>query len=289
MNYTLKNDVLTVTLCDHGAEIISVKRGDCEYIWQADPTYWKGKAPLLFPVCGRLFGFKYTYEGKTYDLGNHGFARSMDYEVISTSEHGITFQLDANEETRACYPFEFRLTVSYTLTGNKISSHVEIKNMGDKTLPATFGCHPGFNVPLSGGSFEDYYLEFAKDCTPNELLFTPTCFNTGKKKVMPLADGRKIPLRHSLFDIDAVFMDRITDTVTLKSDKSERYVTYKYAGFPYLGIWHKPQSDAPYVCIEPWCGLPSYDGVTDDIMDRSDMYHILAGRQQDFDYELIFG
>jgi galactose mutarotase-like enzyme len=289
MNYTLKNDILTVTLCDHGAEIISVKRGDCEYIWQADPTYWTGKAPLLFPVCGRLFGFKYTYEGKTYDLGNHGFARRMDYDVVSVSDNSITFALDANNETRACYPFEFRLTVSYTLEGDKISSHVEIKNTGDKTLPATFGCHPGFNVPLSGGSFDDYYLEFSKDCTPNELIFTPTCFNTGKKKVYPLVEGRKLPLRHSLFDVDAVFMDRIADTVTLKSDKSERYVTYKYAGFPYLGIWHKPQSDAPYVCIEPWCGLPSYDGVTDDIMERSDMYHILAGRKQDFNYELIFG
>ena len=289
MNYILKNDILTVTLCDRGAEMISVKRGDCEYIWQADPTYWAGKAPLLFPVCGRLFGFKYTYEGKTYDLGNHGFARHMDYEVVSATDNSITFRLDANDETRACYPFEFSLTVSYTLVGNKVSSHVEIANKGDKTLPATFGCHPGFNVPLDGGRFEDYYLEFGKDCTPNELVFTTTCFNTGKKKVHPLEDSRKLRLDHHIFDIDALFMDRIADSVTLKSDSSERYVTYISGGFPYLGIWHKPQSDAPYVCIEPWCGLPSYDGVTDDIMDRSDMYHILAGKHQDFDYELIFG
>jgi galactose mutarotase-like enzyme len=289
MNYILKNDILTVTLCSHGAEIVSVKRGDCEYIWQADPAYWTGKAPLLFPVCGRLFGFKYTYEGKTYDLGNHGFARFMEFCAVSVTDDTVVFSLKANDETRACYPFEFELVVSYTLTGDKLSSHVSIKNTGDKTLPATFGCHPGFNVPLSGGNFDDYYIEFGKDCTPNQLLFTDTCFNTGKKKVYPLTDSRKLALKHSLFDIDAVFWDRIADSVTLKSDKSDRYVTYKYAGFPYLGIWHKPQSDAPYVCIEPWCGLPSYDGVTDDIMDRSDMYHILSGKSQDFDYELIFG
>ena len=289
MNYTLKNDILTVTLCDHGAEMISVKRQDCEYIWQADPAYWTGRAPVLFPICGRFFETKYTHEGKTYEMGTHGFARSSDFEVVSLSNDSITFRLEANDRTRQSYPFEFQLTVSYTIAGDKINAHAEILNTGDKPLPATFGCHPGFNVPLDGGSFEDYYLEFANDCTPNELLFSTTCFNTGKKKAYPLVDGKKIPLRHSLFDIDGVFWDRICDTVTLKSNKSDRYVTYKYAGFPYLGIWHKPQSDAPYVCIEPWCGLPSYDGVVDDIMDKNDMYHILAGKAQCFDYELTFG
>ena len=289
MNYILKNDLLEVTLSDHGAEIISVKRGSCEYIWQADPAYWAGQAPLLFPVCGRLFGFKYTYEGKTYEMGTHGFARSSVFEVVSISDDSITFSLDANDETRAYYPFEFRFTVSYTLTGNALSSQIKITNTGNKTLPATFGCHPGFNVPLEGGNFEDYYLEFSKDCTPNELMFTDTCFNTGKKRAYPLIDSRKLPLKHSLFDIDGVFMDRIPDSVTLKSDLSKRSVTFKYPDFPYIGLWHKPQSDAPYVCIEPWCGLPSYDGVVEDIMNRNDMYHILSGKTQTFNYELFFG
>ncbi len=289
MNYILKNDILTVTLCSHGAEIVSVKRGDCEYIWQADPAYWTGKAPLLFPVCGRLFGFKYTYEGKTYDLGNHGFARFMEFCAVSVTDDTVVFSLKANDETRACYPFEFELVVSYTLTGDKLSSHVSIKNTGDKTLPATFGCHPGFNVPLDGGSFEDYYLEFGKPCSPDQIEISPRGLFTGKKTAYRLQNGTVLPLSHKLFEVDGIFLSRMDSTVTLKSNKSTRSVTLQYPDMPYLGVWHSAKSEAPFVCIEPWCGLPGYDGEMEDINTRHDMFHILPGKTQVAQFKMTFG
>ena len=289
MIYTLKNNILTVEIDSFGAQIMSVKRGNCEYIWQGDPEYWTGRTPILFPICGRLFGGKYTCEGKEYEMNLHGFARNSELEVISANDTEIVFGLCENETTLAMYPFAFNLTVAYRLEGDKVSSHIEIKNTGDKLLPATFGAHPGFNVPLDGGNFEDYYLEFCEDCTPDELMFSDTCFNTGLKKAYPLKDSKILPLRHSLFNVDAIFMDRIAPSATLKSDKSERYVTMKYAGMPYLGIWHKPRSEAPYVCIEPWCGLPSFDGRVDDMATKSDMFHIEAGKSKTVTYEIIFG
>ncbi len=289
MIYTLKNDILTVEISTRAAEIMSVKRGDCEYMWQGNPEFWASRAPVLFPICGRFFTTQYTYKGKTYDMGTHGFARLSEFDVQSVSDTSIVLTLAANDETRACYPFEFLLTVSYTLEGDKVSSTATIKNTGKETLPATFGAHPGFNVPLDGGSFEDYYIEFGEDCTPNELVFSDTCFNTGIKRAYPLENSRKLPLRHSLFNIDAIFMDRIADSATLKSDKSERFVTMRYAGMPYLGLWHKPQTQAPYVCIEPWCGLPSYDGKVDDLATKNDLFRIEEGKQQSVSYEIIFG
>ncbi len=288
MIYTLKNDKLKVEISSLGAQIMSVSDGECEYIWQGDERYWANRTPLVFPVCGRFFTGKYTYEGKEYEMGCHGFARSSEFEVEEASDSKIVFSLKENETTLAQYPFAFKLTVSYELEGNTVSSVANIKNTGNTTLPATFGAHPGFNVPLDNGSFEDWYVEFSEDCTPNELVQSPTCFLTGKKKAYGIENSRIIRLRHSLFDIDSIFFDKVAPSATLKSDKSGHSVTLNYAGMPYLGLWHKPRSDAPYICIEPWCGLPSYDGQVDDLSTKHDLFHILPNKEQSIKYQMIF-
>ena len=289
MIYNLKNNEISVNISDMGAEVVSVKRGDCEYIWQGDPAYWTGHAPILFPICGRLFGNTYTYGDREYTMNLHGFARKSVFDVAERDDTHIVLKLTQNEQTLEVYPFDFELTVTYVLDGKSLNSYINIKNTGDKILPATFGAHPGFNVPLDSGRFEDWYVEFGEDCTPNELIFSDTCFNTGKKRAYELVDSRILPLRHSLFDIDGVFLDRIASSATLKSDVSERYVTLVYPDMPYIGFWHKPQSEAPYVCIEPWCGLPTYDGAHERIDEKNDMFHILSGREKTVNYTLIFG
>lgn len=291
MLYILKNDQLSVTISSRGAETVSIKcAGDCEYIWQGDEKYWTGQSPLLFPICGRLFGGKYTYLGKEYSMIHHGFARRSEFEAVSVSDTCAVLRLRANEETFAEYPFDFEFTVTYTLNGARLDCKHEIKNTGKDILPAVFGAHPGFNVPLCGESdFSDWYLEFGEECSPDELVFSETCFNTGYKKALPLVNGKILPLRHSLFDIDGVFMSRMASSVTLKSDKCDRYVRLEYADMPYLGIWHAPRSDAPYVCIEPWCGLPAFDGKVDDMATKNDMFRIPAGSSKTVGYSMIFG
>jgi galactose mutarotase-like enzyme len=110
MIYTLKNQELTVQLTDAGAEIVSVRRGDaCEYIWQGDPAYWSGRTPLMFPICGRLYEGRYTHNGKTYEMGKHGFAKLMEFEGKQTSDTSVTLTLTDSDETRAVYPFAFSL------------------------------------------------------------------------------------------------------------------------------------------------------------------------------------
>ena len=290
MLFTLKSKELTVTLNDLGAEIVSAKCAeDCEYMWQGDPEYWAGRAPILFPICGRLFGGHYTYEGKEYEMNIHGFARHSTFEAKQTDDCNITFTLYSSEETKKIYPFDFELTVKYALCGNKLSSSITVKNTSDKVLPAAIGLHPGFNVPLDSGNFEDWYLEFDKTCSPDELVFTDTCFMTGKKKAYPLVDGKILPLRHSLFDIDAIFLSNTDNKVTLRSDKSDRYINFSFPEFRYLGVWHKPRTQAPYVCIEPWCGLPTFDGEIDDFSQKCDMFRLIPNDTKTLDYSIIFG
>ena len=285
---TLKNKILTVEVSTDGAQLMSAKANGGEYMWQGNPEFWTGRAPLLFPICGRLFEGKYTYEGKEYALDRHGFARKCAFDVVSATDERVVLSLRSNEQTRKQYPFDFELLVSYELRGNTLISDVVMNNMGDKPLIATFGAHPAFNVPLDTGSFDDWYIEFSEDCTPAQLVFTDTYMNTGKKKIYPIVDSRKLPLSHSLFNPDAIFLDRVASAATLKSDLSERSVTMRYPQMPYLGLWHTPASEAPFVCIEPWCGLPSFDGQIEAFETRSDMFHVLPERSKKITYEISF-
>ncbi len=288
--FVLKNEELVVTFSTHGAEMISVKRGDCEYIWQGDPTYWKGKAPMLFPICGRLYGGKYTYGGTVFELPNHGFMRNSEFRMVDIADDCISFALEANAATREVYPFEFSLTVTHLLQGSCVFTQVTVQNnSATETLPATFGAHPGFNVPLDGkGSFDDYYVEFGEVCSPDEIVQTENGFLTGHRRAYPLIDGKRIPLRHSLFDIDSTFLSRVAGSVTLKSNLTDRSVTLTYPDMPYLGIWHAPRTDAPYLCIEPWCGLPAFDGITDNIATKADMFRIPPANEKSIAFSIAF-
>lgn len=292
MFYILKNHAVTVTLSDLGAEIVSVRSGqaDCEYIWQADPAYWQEHAPLLFPICGRLFEGHYRYGGKTYEMGLHGFARHLQFAGRQEGADSAEFILTSNEQTRKCYPFDFILKVRYRLEGNRLGCEITVQNTGDGILPATVGAHPGFNVPLDSGRFDDWYLEFGEACSPDELMFSDNgFFITGKKKAFPIENGKKLPLCHDLFYEHSIFISRMARTVTLRSDKSERFVTLEYPDMPYLGLWHAQKSEAPYVCIEPWCGLPSFDGEVDDFAQKCDMFRIPAGEEKTVRYAVTFG
>ena len=285
---TLKNENLTVEISTLGAQLMSAKAHGCEYIWQGDPEFWTGRAPLLFPICGRLFEGKYTYGGKEYEMGRHGFARKCEFGVVSATDERVVLSLCSDAATYEQFPFDFELVVSYELRGNALLSDVVMRNTGDKTLIATFGAHPAFNVPLDTGSFDEWYIEFSEDCTPARLVFSDTCMNTGKKEIYPIINSRKIPLCHALFNPDAIFLDRIAPAATLKCDSSERSVTMRYADMPYLGLWHTPASEAPFVCIEPWCGLPSFDGSVENLEARSDMFHVLPNRSKKITYEISF-
>ena len=288
MLYTIKNDKITAKISDMGAELVSVVKDGCEYIWVGTADFWSGHAPIVFPICGRLYESKYTYRGKEYDMNIHGFLRHSVLTVTEHTDTEICFKLTEREETKKKYPFDFELKVWFILEGDKITNRFEIKNTGKDVLPATIGGHPGFNVPLDKGNFDDYYLEFENECSPDKFIFSERYLLKGKVGY-PLEKGKIIRLCHSFFDDDATFLSRADSTVTLKSDKTERFVKVIYPDMPYLGIWHKPMSEAPYVCIEPWCGLPGNDGVIEDMELRADMFRIQPSSTKKVEFSMIFG
>ena len=280
MTYSIENEFVKAKINKKGAELISLvlKNDESEYIWQGDEKYWTGHSPIMFPICGRLVDGKYTYRGKSYELGCHGFARHMDFELVQASSDEITLLLTSNEQTREQYPFDFSLYVTFALSGKSLCVKYKVVNNDTKELIFCVGAHPAFNVPLSSGEdFKDYYIEFASECDAVNLSLSERCFCDGNDALYTQGGLKTINLAHSLFDNDAIFLYNTAKKVSLLSNKSKKGVTMTFDNFKYLGLWHKPKSDAPYICIEPWCGCPDFEG-TDGVLDtKPDMVHMPVG------------
>ncbi len=280
MIYILENDSLRVKVSSMGAELQSIRRtdADIEYLWQGDAAYWGRKACNLFPICGRLAGGAYFYEGKKYEMGAHGFARNMEWSVLRQKADTLTLQLLSDDSTLAQYPFPFALEMTFALSDNSLSVTTIVRNRGEAVMPFAVGGHPGFNVPLTKDEvFEDYQIVFDTPCHPEWLDLDPvTCGFTGKYKELPLQEGRRLPLEHSLFDGDAIFMQNMPREITLCSTRSDRRVRVSYPDSPFVGLWHTPKTDAPFVCIEPWVARPSRSGEPEDIMEKAEMLHLEA-------------
>lgn len=278
---TITNDELTIQMEEKGAEFYSIQdKNGHEYLWQGDPEYWTGRAPNLFPYIARLTEGKYTLNGKSYDMDKHGFAKNTVFDVEQVSESKIVFRIHDTDETRKQYPFSFTFSITYELDGNRLLMTYDVKNCSDTTMYFGVGAHPGFRVPIESGlDFDDYYLEFNEAADAKRVGFSEDCFLNGEDVSFALEDGVKLPLHHHLFDDDAIVLMDMAKSVTLKSDKGSRAIRVEYPDMDYLGLWHWPKSDAPYICIEPWSSLPSRKNMIEDFATQPSLLSLGAGEE----------
>lgn len=287
MEFTLKNEKLSLTVSSLGAEMRSLLTADgTEYLWQGDQKYWGDRAPNLFPFIGRLTNNTYKYLGKVYPMTIHGFAAAKEFVVVEQSQTRLVLELRSDPTLKENYPFDFSLRIGYELKDTQVGINFRVENLGDNTMPFGIGGHPGFNVPLTEGeTFEDYEIEFSVPCCPDRVGFSPAVYMNGHDESYPLREERFIDLHHDLFDEDAIILKNMAREVTLRSRVSGKGVIVTYPGLPYLGIWHWPKTDAPYVCIEPWSSLPSRQDVVEEFSCKSDMIQLGKGRS----YEVSWG
>lgn len=251
---TLQQGQLTATINPLGAELTSLFHAGSgiEYLWQANPAYWGKHSPVLFPVVGSLQDNRYLFEGKEYHLSRHGFARERLFssEVVSNAE--AVFTLTDDEHSRAIYPFYFRFRLIYKLKADSLSVTFSVFNSGQKTLWFSVGGHPAFRIPLiEGGNFRDYYLQFNMN-EPLERWRLVHGLISESRSMLPATSGH-LPLEPSLFYDDAIVLKHLhSNRVTLGCNRHAHGLEVDFSGFPYLGIW--AAKDAPFVCIEPWCG-----------------------------------
>ena len=286
MFHTIANDALSVTVNELGAELWSV-RGETEYLWQGDPKVWAGRSPTIFPFVARLYQGKYSVNGEPYRLPIHGFAGHLPFMAAEKRQNALTLTIRDRKLTRALYPWPFIFSVRYALSGRRLDIAYIVENTGTETMFFGLGGHPGFNVPLDEKlCFTDYELRFSAPCMPERVEFTRDCFLTGRAEPYPLANGDTLRLRHDLFINDAVVLRGMSDTVALRSDKGRRGVRVSYPRMPYLGVWHMPNTDAPYVCIEPWSSLPAADGEITEFVNHPNLLSLPPGGTYENDWSI---
>ena len=279
MLYTIHNPQMRVTIESLGAQLMSITAADgTEYLWGGDEAYWRNRAPNLFPYVGRLTEGRCTYGGKSYEMTRHGFANRTQFSALESGADHVTLYMEDSGETRAVYPFAFAFDLVYALSGSTLSVTYRVTNRDGKEMYFGLGAHPGFRVPLEPGkAFTDYRLTFAQPCQPWQVLMSDDYLINGQEAPYPLEGGRSMPLRHDLFDHDAIILKNMDRTVTLSAGEGSRGVTVSYPRMRYLGVWHKPESDAPYVCLEPWLSLPSRHGVVEDLSQQNDLMALCPG------------
>lgn len=280
MLFTIQNEKIQLSVESLGAQMMSLRSADgTEYLWQGDPAWWSGRAPTLFPAIGRLTEKSYYFRGRLFSMDTHGFASASEFVPAVQEPDRLVLELQSSRETRKQYPFDFCLRISYALAGSTVTVSYQVYNLSREVLPFGIGGHPGFNVPLvKGEQFEDYELEFSQSCQPARILFTPQVYLSGRDETFPLEDGRILKLKHSLFDEDAIILRDMSREVALRSRISGRGVRVSCPDMPYLGFWHWPKSDAPYVCIEPWSSLPSRQDIIEEFSCKSDLIHLAPGK-----------
>lgn len=259
----ISNQNLTLQISPLGAELQSIIKDGVQYLWQGDPNIWRNKAPVLFPIVGALKNGEYTYNGQTYSLPQHGFARSSMFEVSEVGKDKAIFTLRSSDQTKTNYPFDFEFNIGYYLKDNNIDVKYTVHNKTNGEMYFSIGSHEGFCCPIEQDeTFTDYYMEFDAPVTHNRYLIVDKLIASESKRF--LENQSTFDLKHSYFDQDAlVFKGVNSKSLSLKSKKSACSVKVQFKGFPFLGIWQKP--GAAYVCIEPWYGMADSEDSSGDI------------------------
>ncbi|MVF15007.1 aldose 1-epimerase family protein [Lactobacillus sanfranciscensis] len=293
MIVSLKNEDLTVKINQIGAELISVKNShQLEYIWEANPNYWKRHAPILFPMVGRLKNDEYNYDGKTYTMYQHGFARDSKFEIIDSNDTKVIFLLKSNSKTMKIYPFRFELFVTYILVGDTLQIQMLVKNQDEHFMYFSIGAHPGFKVPINPDeeSYSDYELVVKPEKNYSLIELNKNGLTTSNQSKFSI-DGNPIKISHELFRDDARIFDVEANkqtTFTLKSKKSHHGVSLTAYKNKYFGVWSTYLTKSEFVCIEPWWGIADSENSTGFIRNKNDISRLCCGEEFVANFDITF-
>lgn len=258
------NEQVSVAVSALGSEMQSITTSDGRnWLWEGDGAFWSGRSPVLFPIVGRAPDDHISVGGERYRMVQHGFARRSTFTLVARGDAFCRFALEAGDETRAVYPFDFRLELEHRIEGRGVRVTAEVSNRDHRPMPFGIGFHPAFVWPLP-------------DCGGLEHLIVLD--NGGAPELARLADGLLRPerlkspfragelvLHHDLFAEDAMlFPEGAGAGLTYRA--GERAIRFSWENLPNLALWTKP--GAPFICLEPWHGMAAEAGGSDALEQR---------------------
>ncbi len=273
----LNNSIIKVEISEHGAELRSVIKNGTEYMWQAAPEFWSRTSPVLFPFVGGVRNDKYTYMGKEYKGIKHGFARDCEFELVEKTDNSATFLLEDNEATLENYPFKFKLYITYTLEGEKVTVKWRVENVNDCDMYFSIGAHPAFNLKPDGNWFKfDTTEDIAYRLIDGNGLVIPHEYYT-------LENDGYAPFVPGMFNKDAFIIEGEQARVVSLCDKDKNeYVRVSFTS-PLFGLWQPVGYDVPFVCIEPWYGRCDRNDFEGELKDRE--YGNIIPKKEAFEAE----
>ena len=212
--------------------------------------------PVLFPLVSnnRVGDQEHHYEwnGKLFEMPQHGFARRAKWIVKEQTATSITMELTDHETTRTNYPFAFRFCLTHRLHQGRLHWEQVVENKSDEPLPFSTGFHPYFAVPLTAKS--DRGACFVE--IPEAKRLTPV----GQFERFT---ARPFPAQNWSVDEDVAGTMFLTDLkkqeLVLVDPISELEVVFNFEESPqhrFVALWSKTTSE-PFYCLEPWTALPN--------------------------------
>lgn len=260
---SISSNSLTASIDTMGAQLMSLRKGESEYLWQGDSNWWPRRAPILFPIVGVLKDGEAESAEGTISLARHGLARLNQFEVVEQSPSSVTLKLQSTEETRKAYPHDFELKLIFSVDGDTLTQSYKVTNPANVVLPFTLGAHPAFNIPIPGveaSSLDQYHLSFTRSWTSYGPSITDEglCDYTTPQRLVVNSDT--LPLSWELIDrektitLEDVPDRRIALAANVEASSEAHGIQMDFEGFDYLGIWSAAPG-CPFVALEPWCGI----------------------------------
>ena len=281
MGLRIGSDRLTAEISQAGAELMRLTDASGrDYLWDGDPAWWAGRAPVLFPIVGTLNGGSFRWQGRDYPLPRHGLARQSEFTVADHERDGLILRLDPTDATRATWPFDFALEMIFTVRGATLSMTGRIGNRGPEPMPCSFGFHPALRWPLPDApSKAGHSIRFDKPEPVSVRRLDADGLLDPVPRPSPV-EGDTLALDDSLFDEDALIFDAIDSRSLIYQGPGAAKVAVDFEGMPQLGLWTKP--GASFLCIEPWHGFSDPAGFDGPLDDKPGMVMIAPGESRSF-------
>lgn len=271
-------DGATARIALRGAEPLSWQIGGREYLWHGDPAHWDRRAPILFPVVGSSAGGAVRVGGRAYPMPQHGFARDRPFTIVAQDGASVLLRLEDGPETRAHYPFAFRLDVVLSLgAGGRLTLDFRVANRGEVPLPYALGFHPAFPWPFEEGPAQapGHAVLFEAPERPEVPEIAPGGLLSRTARRIPL-EGARLPLDPALFTEALVFLDARSRAMRFVAP-SGRAVALLTESFPHLAIWTR--GAAPFLSLECWTGHADWAGFSGELADRDAMRLLPPGAE----------
>lgn len=290
MRFKLQNEHLSLKVDSLGAEMMSLRRQENgrEYMWSGDKTYWSGVSPLLFPFIGSLKEGKYRYQGRSYSIEKHGFARNMEFKPVVQEENKLILAISDNEDTYNCYPFSFRLEVTYMLEKDGVRVNWRVINRGDSTMYFSIGGHPAFACPVNEHGTRTgcgiRLLGAEERNSVDSLCVIPGGLLNGHTVPVKMEEG-KVIVSDTLFQIDTILLEHQITGAALCGQDGKEFVRVE-SDAPVWGIWSMEDNRAAYICLEPWFGLCDYANASGELESRPHTNRVDAGQTWEQGYRI---